>query len=545
MAESLRVRFAAVEALAREITRGSLHDFVKHDPDTARERLAEQVPALVLWNPAARPRDGVVIADCTVFRRDVLVGPPSNGESRQGPGFGPFSLVDGDSHTIPVQVLDRKPGLERLEAARHYPDQDEVDVVRVAFRSPVVPGLGVVLTRTGGVHPGLAPRVSQVSGASEDVIVRGRSLVNRFVEVSLEPTGALALWDKRSGERFFNVWQLEDSGDAGDTYTYCPPARDRVVKSEGPVKVRRLAAGPLVAALEATWEMRVGNGAQENRKGRLGVRLVVMLHADGRAVRCILDIDNQATNHRLRARVPVNLAGVPAVAGAQFGTVARPAVTLGPAAYPLESPATTAPAHRFVAAADGTRGITLLAPGFFEYEWTPDGDLLVTLLRAVGELSRGDLPTRPGHAGWPTPTPLAQCVGATRVELALCPVAQADLERADVILQAWEDVFLPVRGFWLRDAVALQPPPVDLTLEGSGLVVSAIKPAQAGSTMVLRCYNATDRRTAGAWRFGEGVKSAHRVRADERESVAMVLENRGKVVRFAAEPHEIVTILVT
>src|SRR5437867_2183404 len=82
---------------------------------------------------------------------------------------------------------------------------------------------------------------------------------------------------------------------------------------------------------------------------------------------------------------------------------------------------------------------------------------------------------------------------------------------------------------------------------GRGLVVSAVKPAQQGSPLVLRCYNATDRQVAGAWRFGAGdlVKSAHRVRADERESVALVLEGRGQTVRFTAEPHEIVTILVT
>src|SRR5207247_1382289 len=81
---------------------------------------------------------------------------------------------------------------------------------------------------------------------------------------------------------------------------------------------------------------------------------------------------------------------------------------------PREAPVRAAPAHGFVAAASGARGLALLAPGFFEYEWTSRGDLLVTLLRAVGELSRGDLPTRPGHAGWPTSTPLAQCPGRTR-----------------------------------------------------------------------------------------------------------------------------------
>ena len=114
-----------------------------------------------------------------------------------------------------------------------------------------------------------------------------------------------------------------------------------------------------------------------------------------------------------------------------------------------------------------------------------------------------------------------------------------------MIPSLWEDVFLPVRGFWLRDAGELTPAPIDIALEGTGLVVSAVKPAQQGSPLVLRCYNATGRRAPGAWRFGEGVKSAHRVRADERESTALVLEGRGKTVRFVAEPHEVVTILVT
>jgi len=262
-------------------------------------------------------------------------------------------------------------------------------------------------------------------------------------------------------------------------------------------------------------------------------------------VRCILDLDNQATWHRLRARVPTDLTGVPAVAGAAFGSVARPPVVVRAAEYPLETPVPTAPAQRFVAVADGRRGLALLAPGFFEYEWTRRGDLVLTLLRCVGELSRGDLPTRPGHAGWPTATPLAQCLGMSRVELAIAPVSQAELERGDLIPSLWEDAFLPVRGFWLRDAGDLVVPPIDIALEGTGLVVSAVKPAQQGSPLVLRCYNATGRRAPGAWRFGEGVKSAHRVRADERESTALVLEGRGKTVRFVAEPHEIVTILVT
>src|SRR5439155_1138701 len=311
-----------------------------------------------------------------------------------------------DGRTVPVQVLDRRIGTERLDAAHHYPDQDEVDEVRIAFRVPSVPGLGLA-------SAGLAAGATAAGGArppAEGALVKGRSLSNHWIEVALEPTGALTLHDRRSGQRFADLLRIEDGGDAGDTYTYCPPTGDRLARTTGPIKVRRLAAGPLVAALEARFD--IGR--------RVGIRLVAILYADSPMVRCILDIDN--------------------------------------------------------------------------------------------------------HAGWPMSTPLAQCPGRSRLELAIAPISEAELERGDALPAFWEDAFLPLRGFWLRDAADLTPTPVDIALDGSGLVLSAVKPAQQGSPLVLRCYNATGRKAAGAWRFGEGVKSAHRVRADERESVALVLE---------------------
>ena len=541
VAHAVEVRLTSVEALARELVRGSIHDLVHHDPDAARVTPSPSAstspspspspsptPALVLWNPAARARRGVVIADVTLLRREVLVGPRGDRVPREGEGYRPFALATPDGRTLPVQVLDRRISMERLDAARHYPREDEVDQVRIAFRAPPVPGLGML-------RLALAPAAGKSESGGAGAAVKGRSLVNHWIEVTLEHTGALTLHDRHSGQRFGGLLQIEDGGDAGDTYTYSPTAGDRPVRAAGPIKVRRVAAGPHVAALEATFA--VGR--------RAGIRIVVMLHADTPIVRCILDIDNHALWHRLRARLPTGLAGTTAIAGTAFGAVTRPPVAVDPADYPVETPVRTAPAHGFAAAAVGARGLALLAPGFFEYEWTADGDLLVTLLRAVGELSRADLPTRPGHAGWPTVTPLAQCLGLSRMELALVPVSQAEVERGDMLPGWWEDALLPVSGTWLRDAGVLRVPDVDIALEGSGLVLSAVKPAQQGSPLVLRCYNATGRQTAGAWRLGESVKSAHRVRADERESLALVLEGRGKTVRFVAEPHEIVTILVT
>ncbi|HVH10492.1 MAG TPA: glycosyl hydrolase-related protein [Gemmatimonadales bacterium] len=529
VARALEARLEEVEALTREIVRGSVHELVHHDADRARGRAPEWQPSLILWNPAARARRGVVVLDVTLFRRDVAVGPGTPPPPARGPDRRPLLLTTADGRPIALQVLDRRITTERLDASRHYPDQDEVEQVRLAVRAPSVPGLGFATARLArGPVPPARP-------AGESARVRGRRLLNASLEVTLEPTGALALLDRRSRQRFTNVLRLEDGGDAGDTYTYCPLKGDRVARGGAPIAVRRLAAGPLVAALEA--QVAVGR--------RATVRLVVMLSADAPLVRCILEIENRTGWHRLRARVPTGLAGAVAVAGSAFGAVARPPVHVRAGDYPLETPVRTAPAHRFVAAARGPRGLALLAPAFFEYEWTETGDVVCTLLRAVGELSRDDLPTRPGHAGWPTATPLAQCLGTSRVELALAPVSAAEVERGDVLPSLWEDAFLPLAGFWLRDAEELPVPPGEIALEGSGLVLSAVKPAQQGSPLVLRSYNSTSRPVAGAWRFGEGVRSAHRVRADERESTALVLEDRGKTVRFSAGPHELVTILVT
>ncbi|HEX9611835.1 MAG TPA: glycoside hydrolase family 38 C-terminal domain-containing protein [Gemmatimonadales bacterium] len=525
VALAVETRLGGVEAAARELVRASVYHLVGHDPDAARQRLEEGRPSLALWNPAARARGGVVIADVSFFRRDVLVGPTGGRGALKGSGFRSFAFEDADGDAVPVQVLGRRLTQERLPAVRHHPDQDEVEVARVAFRATPVSGLGVsVLTTRAGVAP--------LNG--DGAVVKGRVLLNQYTEVTLEPNGGLALLDRRAREWFLDVLRVEDDGDAGDAYTHCP-ARTRSVRAEGPLTVRRLAAGPLVAALEARFALR----------GRAAVRLVIALHADSPVVRCFFDVDNQATNHRLRARLPLRLGGEPARAGAAFGAVPRQAVRVNARDYPLETPVTTAPAHRFVAVARGRRGLALLAPGFFEYEWTPEGDLLYTILRGVGELSRSDLPTRPGHAAWPTETPLAQCPGHHRIELGLAPVSAADLERGDVIEHLWEDTFLPLRGFWLRDAATLAGPGVDIALEGEGLVFSCLKSARVGGGTVVRCFNVTDRPVRGAWRFGEGVRTAHRIRADERDSEALAVEDRGKTVPFDAGPHEIVTILIT
>src|SRR4029077_3942614 len=93
VARAVESRLTSVEALSGEAVRGRGQDLVHHDADAERGRAASPSPTLVIWNPAARPRRGVMIADVTLFRRDVLVGPRGERVPREAPGYRPLRAV--------------------------------------------------------------------------------------------------------------------------------------------------------------------------------------------------------------------------------------------------------------------------------------------------------------------------------------------------------------------------------------------------------------------------------------------------------------------
>jgi mannosylglycerate hydrolase len=421
-------RLESLEALSREIATQSLWKLVGHDPD---HRPASR---LILWNPADRPRAGIITAELTFFRRDVLVGRPEGRVPREGQGYQPFDLETLSGERVPVQVLAVRGDQERLDASRHYPDQDEVDRVWVAFRAPAIPALGTSALR---------PRPRERTADAEGLRVGEGLLANRFIRIGVSHTGVLTLTDQRSAQQYRGLAELSIEPDHGDLYTFSPAPGNAAVRSR-PGMQAVIAHGPLLGATETRWNVECPPS------GQIALRQIVAVHADSPIVRLRLDLENSAVDYRLRLRFPVGISGV-AVAGSAFGVERRSPVTAAGLRDPLELPVRTAPAHRFVAAAAGARGLAVFAPGCFEYGWGDDGVLSITLLRAVGELSRGDLPERPGHAGWPMSTPLAQEQGRHTVELAVLPIEAATLAEPDRLEQLWEDRFLPVQAFYLRD----------------------------------------------------------------------------------------------
>jgi alpha-mannosidase len=417
------VRLDSVEARAREIALGSVADLVQPGGE----------PALALWNPSSLPRSGIMTAELTFFRRDVLVGPSSGRVPREAPGYRPFVLASDTGDVIPVQLLSLRREQVRVDAMRRYPDQDEVDRVWVAFSSPSLPAQGLC---------SLEPRFEARTPERQALVVSQGFLANRFVTIRISRGGSLTMEDRLTGERFGELCELEDEPDRGDLYTFSRGV-GHSVRGGRIVSQTVIAAGALVGAIETRWVMRSAG------EGEIGIRQLAVLHADSPIVRIRLDVDNQAVNHRVRARFPVG-AGEEAIAGTAFGSIRRGPAVLADTPEAIERPVATAPAHRYVAAGSGRRGLAILAPEFFEYEWSPAREISVTLLRAVGELSRDDLNERPGHAAWPQATPEAQEPGRHTVNLALSPLGDGDQTSPDRLERLWEEIFLPVQGIFFR-----------------------------------------------------------------------------------------------
>lgn len=207
----------------------------------------------------------------------------------------------------------------------------------------------------------------------------------------------------------------------------------------------------------------------------------------------------------------------------------------------MEHVVATAPLHRWVARFTPDAGATLFSDGLAEYESQDDGSIAVTLVRAVGALSRPDLPERPGNAGWPADTPAAQSLGPFEAEFAIALHGADSPEVRDAIEQLADDVLLPITGETLRSNLLEPHEAGGIELSGEGLVFSSAKPAQRAGWIALRCVNRRDVAVQGTWRLGPTVADAVRARLDETPEVP--LDVNGNSVSFEAAPKEIVTVL--
>jgi alpha-mannosidase len=320
-------------------------------------------------------------------------------------------------------------------------------------------------------------------------------LENALLTVDLNPDGTVSVLDKESGDRYLSLNRVVDEADAGDEYNFSPapePDEPFFTTLRGWVW-SVLEPGPLRSRAEIRFGHSIPKGLRPDRRRRtservpLPLRVVITLDADSRRLDIELELENHSTDHRLRAHFPLPFPVRESAADTPFHVTRRPVIAprRDPGSPELELP--TYPMRSFVDVNDGRAGMTLITDGLHEYE-VLSGDrpeLALTLLRAVGWLSRDDLTTRTGHAGPALETPGAQVLGPHRYRYSLF-FHTGDWEQASV-WRAAEAALLPlIPG---QGATMTTAPPV-IELDPDCIQMTAAVPRPGGYE--LRILNASD-----------------------------------------------------
>jgi hypothetical protein len=509
--EQMRARFDAARELAREtalrslaraaglgqLRRGSLRDEFElavfnpsPHPRTDRVRFAiDPHPFMV---PAARPQDALHPA--------LLRG------ARSG-------SYEADGAAVRATAAS-EPGRMCLLPDRAPPDLELVvrDVpafgwkrVRVRHRAAAEP------SEILSVEPGSAQAVIEIAGVR--AAVRGDGTVDLEL----------------GGRRYVGLLAVEDLGDRGDSYDFDPVGESDVAVSRVHVVRERHPAG--IARLRIERTLSVPARLAADRRARSAERSELRLDMDlclAEGVPRIdveLRLDNTAQDHRLRLLFPLGGVVSRFETASTFDVAERIPGACSDAGWVQRAPATFVHQGWIHAA-----GLTLVAPGLPEAEMVPapgGAVLALTVVRAVGYLSRSDLVTRPMLAGPGTSVPGAQCPGELRARLSLFagrdPVAAQDAEWGLRAVEAG-----PAAGALWPEGQSI------LSIAPRELLLSALKPAD-GDGLVLRVLNPTTEPLQAEVRFGLPVSHASFVRLDE-SPVDGAPARDGDSLRFAVEP---------
>ena len=517
--EAVRVRYEEARQIGDTLVREALHALAR--------RVAAAPGATVVVNPTTHDRGGLV--------EGVVAG------------AGPVHLAAADGTPCPTQViwergtegfraivvgekvrwvLDLMRGVEFAaarvaEVTRHevapndweytfravHPGEEPIDLeptreellalgetgATLRFKQELAPSRGVLFAATPIAGFGWGTfEAATGDGPATAVAATADRLQNEHLAVSVDTRDGTFGVETRDGVRVAGV-RLVDGGDGGDTYNYSPPGMDRVVDAPETVAVHVVERGPVRAALEltATYAWPVGAVGdmrfcerREDDLVRCAVRTRLELRTDERFLRVHVEIDNRARDHRLRVHCPLPGPVTGSDAECAFAVVHRGLTAEG---GPHEVGLPTFVSRRFVDCSDGAAGLAVLHDGLLEYEVVDDGrELALTLLRAVGYLSRVEPSLRPNPAGPMDALEGPQLQGRQRVDYALLP-HRGDWRAADLYAAA-DEFLVPLERARVA-ATTGEAPATGQALRVDGAEVSAVTREPGG--LIVRVFNAT------------------------------------------------------
>ena len=440
--------------------------------------------------------------------------------------------IDLDQVSRSAESIATTPGVERFQVS-----VEPLPVQRLLVPAGRVDGLGWSRLR-------LTPRAGPRGHAG--VSVADERLGNDRLEVQLESDGTITA--RHQDVVYPGLHRLVDEGDAGDEYNFSPVDEDPLTRPERVGLAWTAEGGPLRGALEREliYRLPVGLSSDRSRRSDTAVEVPVRQRITLERVEARLDftleLDNQAADHRLRVHFPIPFDVTASHADTAFHVTRRPVIRaqLEEGASEWELP--TYPMRSFVHLSDGRCGVTLVTQGLHEYEVLPGPPpvLALTLIRAVGWLSRDDLRFRRGHAGPPLETPGAQVFGPHRLRYSLV-FHDGDSDK-DAVWRHAEATLLPLQVAGVASGAGdPRRGSPSISLAPTAIQLTACLPD--GDGYLLRLLNAADDAQDAQVRFAPAPGRVLWVTLDGAPREPVTLE--GDIARVGLRPWEIATLRVS
>ncbi|MFQ5704493.1 MAG: alpha-mannosidase [Gemmatimonadales bacterium] len=434
--------------------------------------------------------------------------------------------------------------------ASDHASRNEWDMfLHVRFLAEDLPGLGHLnfcLRETGRDRSdGSDPRTNAV-------IVGARTIENEFYVVTLHPDGTFDVRDKDTGHRFTGLNRLEDTADVGDEYDYSPCEDGNAVSTDGiNGTVSIVDGGGLGGRIQVEFPLELPVGLAPDRRSRsetslaCRVRVRVGLKSADSVIEVETSFDNRVKDHRLRASFPTTVASDIVVSDGQFHVNERPVDQPSGSDW-VQPPSGTYPQQEFTLQYDESRGLALFNRGLPEVRAVRDDSgascLYLTLLRAVGWLSRDDFASRRHSNAGPTlPTPDAQCIGEHHFQYGVMPLAPGkDVAAVKCVSRRYRVPVVAVQG--VKDGSIAGGTGL-LHKSTTSTVIAAIKRHESRDSLVIRLYNLIERPVEETLTLGVDIRRAWRTNLlEERQRAIEITSPRQIDIHLGA--HEILTVEV-
>ncbi|MBW2419282.1 MAG: hypothetical protein JRH19_12090 [Deltaproteobacteria bacterium] len=533
--EQMRFRYDSAEELADETTLRALERIAGLGAERQVARKSEGEGAgkgeleIAVFNPSPHPRSDRVRLPLAGFPAFTAAGiDPLLLANSGAQGF----EVGGQPARLVAVATDARPRLA--------PDQPVYDLEFVAEAVPAFGWKRLSLRKTEAAPEQLDEGRRIGWGGAEDRGEAGvengvEAGVENGVEVEVEAAGTFAV---RMGEtRVSGLAAFEDLGDRGDSYDFDAVGADAASPPVESLEIRRWRHPGGMQGLRVRRVLRVPAHLDPEREARsaesveLPVTVEARITPGLRRVDLHVEVENTARDHRLRLLFPTGTGIQGFHAASTFDAARRSTAPRDDSRWIHPAPRTF-PSQGWICAG----GLTLAAPGLPEAEVTAEGSIAITLMRAVGWLSRRDLHSRPGDAGPALATPGAQCLERFEAHMhlfdggsELAPTAARDAELGLRAVAAGPSPRVPEGHALLR----VDPPE---------LLLSALKPAQTGPGSVLRLLNPTDREIEAEIEFGFDLARAETVQLDERPA-DLPFSWKDRRIRLPLPPHALRSVL--